>query len=82
MRLCYSEGDYRHASIAPSRGASASVIQMCSLQPMSLAVMVVAVMVMLCGRYGLWPIWSNPYRTHERSHVDMFECLLVVIWNV
>jgi len=45
MAVCRSGGDYRHASIAPSRGASASVIQVCSLQPVSLAVMVVADMV-------------------------------------
>jgi len=24
------------------------------------AVMVVAVMVIVCGRHGLWPSWSNP----------------------
>jgi len=27
--VCRSGGDYRHASIAPGRGASASVIQVC-----------------------------------------------------
>jgi len=52
-----------HASIAPGRGASASVIQVCSLQPMSLAVMVGADMVMLCGQYGRTP--CDHSLTHE-----------------
>ena len=71
MAVCRSGGDYRHASIAPVRGASASVIQVCSPQPMSLAVMVVADMV--CGRYGRTPLTYSA-ATLGKSYSSSEQC--------